>query len=148
MAVSDRRVRDSASMTSGFAKQSQSFTKDWLCEAKKFRQLDLLCEAKPIHHQKRLWQSQSITMERLLCFAKQTYHKGKQSQPITMDWFCETKPIQHNRSALRISKANPAQLKRFAKGRQSINLMNGLCEAKPIKLQNINIQKLCKATTF
>ena len=70
----------------GFAKQSRSFTMEWLCEAK------------PIH------QNWLALRSKANCINLKGF--AKQSPSIMMERLCEAKPILHNGMALR-SKANP-----------------------------------------
>ena len=81
----------------GFAKQSQSFTMDWLCKAKPIHQNGLALRSKANPSLKKALRSK----------AHPSWWKGfaKQSQSIMKDWLCEAKKLNRNILALR-SKAN------------------------------------------
>ena len=100
----------SFTISKGFAKQSRSFTMEWLCEAK------------PTNHNGKGFakQSQSINSKGF----------AKQSPSIMMERLCEAKPLHHKGLTLR-SKTKQSKQFGIAKQIQFYNLKR-LCEAKPI----------------
>ena len=96
--------------------------------------IDLICEAKPIHHDGKALRSKANLKIMRKGFAKQ-------SQSGKIERLCGTKSMKNNGKASR-SKANPTKRKGFAKQSQFI-IVERLCakQSKSIRMENLREAK-------